>query len=851
MGRLENVWGDQVLRYRWPIIVATLLLVAFAASGARNLGFTTSYRVFFSKENPQLLAFESLEAAYAKNDNVMFVLTPRDGDVFTRHTLAAVEWLTQRAWQVPYSTRVDSLSNFQHTEAEGDDLVVRDLVQGAEGYTDEQLQRLRAIALAEPVLVNRIVSSAAHVTAVNVTIQLPGKHETREVPEVVAYARKLADEMRTAYPNLEVRLTGMVMMNNAFSEASKGDMKSLVPLSFLLMIVMMGVLMRDAQGRWGVSLRFLRVWGLFYGVAFVLLSGVLYLAHDSLPMLATLAAGELVASLLEMAAGIAAVITVLGLFTRYFPATAGIFWVIVLSIISAMGLAGHIGYPITPPSASAPTIILTVAIANGVHVLVTLFHEMRAGHGKLDAIRESLRLNLVPIFLTSLTTAIGFLSMNFSEVPPFRQLGNMVAMGVVVSFVLAVTFLPALISLLPVRVRVGVEEDNHIMARFAEFVVRNRRRLLWGMATGILMLIAFIPRNELNDIFVNYFDESVQFRQDADYTTDNLTGIYVIDYSLESGQSGGISEPAFLADVKAFSDWYRKQPETMHVNTITDIMARLNRNMHGDDPAWYRLPEERDLAAQYLLLYEMSLPYGLDLNNQINVDKSATRLTVSLHTLSTNDMLALKTRAETWLAANTQHIREAEGSGPSVMFAYIGSRNIVSMLEGTTLALIGISLILVVALRSVKIGLISMIPNLVPAAMGFGLWGLLVGEVGLALSVVTSMTLGIVVDDTVHFISKYLRARREKGLSSPDAVRYAFNTVGRALVVTSIVLVVGFTILALSTFKLNASMGLLTAIVITFALAADFLFLPALLMKFDGENDEQTRTDSLTDPAAA
>jgi predicted RND superfamily exporter protein len=167
------------------------------------------------------------------------------------------------------------------------------------------------------------------------------------------------------------------------------------------------------------------------------------------------------------------------------------------------------------------------------------------------------------------------------------------------------------------------------------------------------------------------------------------------------------------------------------------------------------------------------------------------------------------------------------------MFANIGSRNIKSMLLGTTIALVMISMILIFAFRSIKIGLISLLPNLVPAALGFGLWGLFVGEVGLALSVVTGMTLGIVVDDTVHFLSKYLRARREGGLNSADAVVYAFSTVGRALVITSFVLIAGFLVLALSSFELNSGMGLLTAIVIAFALLADFLLLPPLLMKFE------------------
>jgi hypothetical protein len=167
------------------------------------------------------------------------------------------------------------------------------------------------------------------------------------------------------------------------------------------------------------------------------------------------------------------------------------------------------------------------------------------------------------------------------------------------------------------------------------------------------------------------------------------------------------------------------------------------------------------------------------------------------------------------------------------MFSHIGERNIRSMLTGTALALVLISGILAVALRSVKIGLISLIPNLVPALTAFGLWGFIVGQVGLAVSVVTAMSLGIVVDDTVHFLSKYLRARREQGKSAEDAVRYSFHTVGTALWSTSLILVAGFYILTFSGFTLNADMGLLTAIVIAIALVVDFLFLPPLLMKLD------------------
>jgi predicted RND superfamily exporter protein len=738
-----------------------------AASGGRLLNFTTSYRVFFSEDNPQLLAFEALENTYVRNDNVLIVFEPKDGNVFSKEVLSLVEDITEKAWQIPYSNRVDSITNFQYTEAKEDDLTVRDLVTGAKKLSAQELRKVREIAMDEPLLVHRLISDRGHVTAINVTVQLPRINEMVETPEVVTYVRNLADEIREIHPDVNVYLTGMIMMNNSFSESSKSDMSSIVPISFGIMLFLLALLVGGFTGTFATLL------------------------------------------------------------------------VIMFSILSAMGLGAYFEMPLSPPSASAPTIILTVAIANCVHILVTFIHNMKHGMLKNDALLESLRLNLQPVFLASVTTALGFITMNFSDVPPFRHLGNFVAIGVLVSFVLSVSLLPALISLLPVNIKEEKENDNKLMAKFSEFVIAKKNLIFWGMAGLIILLVTALPRNELNDVFVHYFDESVSFRTDSDFTTDNLTGLYNIEYSLTASETGGISEPEFLNEIEAFANWYRKQSETMHVNIYTDIMKRLNKNMHADDESFYKIPDERNLAAQYLLLYEMSLPYGLDLNNQINIDKSATRMTATLKTISSNNLIELEERAQEWLAKNTTHIVRADGSGTSLMFANIGKRNIVSMLFGTTVALILISMVLIFALRSFKIGLVSLVPNLVPAAMGFGLWGLTVGEIGLSLSIVTSMSLGIVVDDTVHFLSKYLRARREKGLNSEDAVRYAFKTVGRALLVTSIILVTGFLILSTSSFELNSGMGLLTAVVISFALFADFLFLPAVLMKIEGKTDEE------------
>lgn len=241
--------------------------------------------------------------------------------------------------------------------------------------------------------------------------------------------------------------------------------------------------------------------------------------------------------------------------------------------------------------------------------------------------------------------------------------------------------------------------------------MHRHRLLLWISAPVVIVLALWIPRNELNDQFVNYFDKSMAFRTDTDFAMNHLSGIYGIEYSLGAADSGGISDPDYLAMLQAFTEWYRAQPGVVHVNTLSDTMKRLNKSLHGDAEDWYRLPDERQLAAQYLLLYEMSLPYGLDLNNQITIDKAATRFIATMENVTARELREMAARSEAWLRDHAPASMFTHGTSPTVMFAHISERNIKSMLRGTTIALILISGLLIIALRSLKYGVISLLPN--------------------------------------------------------------------------------------------------------------------------------------------
>ncbi|ELA8168219.1 MMPL family transporter [Vibrio parahaemolyticus] len=752
--------GKIPTKYSLLVLLATIFLIIVATIGGKNLYFRGDYDIFFDGTNKQLLAFDEIQTTFAKTDNLAIVIAPEDGDIFTPQTLSLIQKITVDAWQVPYSSRVDSIANYQHTEAFDDDLLVEDLLYSEYELTPERISKVKSIALSEPVLKSALVSEKGDVTVVNITVQLPEMDKTAEVEEVVSSINAMIDRYQRAYPDVTFHKAGIIAMNHAFMTAAQDDSSTLVPTMLVVILVFLTIMLRSI-----------------------------------LSVIATLI-------------------------------------VIIGSVMATMGISGWVGMFLSTATVNIPTLIMTLAVADCVHVIATMRQSMKNGFTKVQSIERSIALNFVPILITSVTTAIGFLMMNMSDSPVLRDFGNLSALGVMVACFLSVTLLPALLKLLPIHVKMETSQDQkHVMDHLGDFVVSQRRALLPLSVVVIVVCASLIPLNKVNDESVEYFGQRNEFRQAADFMEERISGMTNISIAIKTNESQGIAAPDFLNTIGEFSSWLRDQPETDHVATLADVYKRLNKNMHGDDEAYYSLPQARELAAQYLLLYEMSLPYGLDLNNQINVDKSSIKMVLTVANLGSVELVDLENRIYQWFAEHAPQY-QVVASSPSLMFAHIGETNMASMLSTLPITLVLISALLIFALRSVRLGLISLMPNIAPAVIGFGLWALISGEINLGLSVVVTLTLGIVVDDAVHFLSKYQRARRE-GQIAEQAVRYAFHTVGRALWITTVVLVAGFSVLAMSSFRLNADMGQLSAIVIFIALVVDFLFLPTLLMLFD------------------
>lgn len=758
-------------RHRFLLALFSLLLTVGLGVGLKDSRIRADYKIFFEKDNPFLLANEYIEDSFTDTENIAFIIDPKEGSVFEPRTLEAIETITEDGWTMPYSSRVDSITNFQHTRAEGDQLIVEPLFEDAAALSQEELERRRKAALNEPLLVNNLLADDGHATMVSIRVVLPEKAEDKaaRTREIVDRARELRDQYEQAYPFLNILVFGQVTINNSFNELSVHDSTVLTPIMFAILfgaLVLLFVLIGARPG------------------------------------------SALAASFSTML-------------------------VIGLSTIGAMGAAGWMGISLNPATAMAPTIILTIAVADCVHVLFAYLHNRRLGETRERAVFESLDINLQPVFLTSLTTAIGFLALNFSDTPPMQDLGTLTAIGVTLALLLSLALLPALASVMPANLRERGDPESSAMEKLADFIIARHKLFFWGALAVTFLALTGIPRNKLNDSPQTYFDKTIEFRRAADFYEENLSGFDRISYALESGESYGINDPAFLHKVERFVTWLEEQPGVAHVDSYTYVIKRLNRNMHADDPDWHRIPDDRELAAQYLLLYELSLPQGLDLNTMIDTDKSALRINIRLRGKVPHEVIAAEKRFSDWLATNLPDLEATPGSSVSLMFAHMGQRNIDSMFTGNAVAIILITIVLAFALRSLKLGLLSVLPNAIPALVTIGLWGYFHGQVNLAVALIFVVTLGIVVDDTVHFLSKYLRARRKQQLPPEAAIRYAFKTVGNALVITSIVLSAGFMVLAQSHFQVNAIMGLLVAITIVVALTFDFLFLPGLLLRLD------------------
>lgn len=522
-----------------------------------------------------------------------------------------------------------------------------------------------------------------------------------------------------------------------------------------------------------------------------------------------------------------------------------VFAVVVSLIISmcaavgALGFAALIGIIFSPLAINALMISITVSMAHCIHIFTQFFHEFKT-KPKMEALAASLKINFFAVSMTSITTMIGFLSLNTNDLPPAVALGNTAAIGTALAWLFSFTMLPFLVWIMPFKAR--ADRDSlleKVMGAFAELLIRYKNFVLVSMVALCVLMTYLSFSNQLNDYLAETLHKPHKFRTATDAIDQHFGSMYITNYDLKAKDEGGIADPEYLKEMDRMARFLRTLPDVSNVYAFSDTIKRLNKSMHDDDPAYYRIPDDRELIAQYILLYEMSVPYGLDLSNQITADKSKSLMVVSSPSMDTQTTIKLDKTINNWIEQNLPDYMKTTGISLSAIWSYLTEDSLTNSLKGAVVALTIISGLILMMLRSVRYGLVSLVPNLLPAAFGFGVWFIYSGHVGLALTCVLILTIGIVVDDTVHFLVKYKNALKEHKGDAELAVRSTFKQVGPALLITTLVLGGGFSVLCLSQTIINSALGLVTAVILFAAFILDVLLLPVLLMILDRNRKQE------------
>lgn len=755
--------AEMLVKHRFAAFIFSLSMIFVMSAGIKNMKFSADYRIFFSQSDPYFQAFEELERKYTSSVSVVLVVASHDGDIYTQQNLKAIKWLTERGWKVPLSTRVDSLSNFQHTYSVGDELVVQDLLPSSMELSEANIEKIRDFAQSESSVVNRLVSKDGKAASIIVTITLPKDRDPtlsfQDVIEGPGGVNEIVASFKDLYPAIDIKITGIVGNNYAFKQVAMKDMVVLMPVLVLVIIALIGILTKSIFN------------------------------------------------------------TVITLVIMSF------------SVVATIGSVSHFGLLINNISGIAPMIIMTLAIAECVHLLCYYSERLREGFSQVEAMTKSLENNLIAIFLTSFTTTVGFLGMNTSDSPPYVELGNISALGITLAYILCHVMLPQLAIWFSkpagVSERVKPAQFNRAVVNF---VLKNYKPVFYWTLLISLLFSGFAFLNVLNDDNIGYFKKGVDIRDATDFAEAEGFPIGVLEYSLESGREGGINDVNYLQKVDRFVEWLRTQPEVTNVHSYVHILKTINKSMNENRNEEFKIPQSNELASQYSLLYEMSLPMGMDINNFVDTKKSSLRIVAQVPMMKAKKNIALDERIQDWLKSNYPEIHYVSSS-PMLMFAHVGQRNIDSMILGTVTSTAIICLCMIIGLGSIRIGMMALLPNIFPSTIMLGLWGLFVGEVNLGVAIVFTVTTGIIVDDTIHLFAKYAEGIR-KGMTTEDAIRYSFDHVGKGVVVTTAVLCSGFAVLMFSNFMINVTLGVMVSLTIAIALMFDVIFMPSVLMMF-------------------
>lgn len=537
---------------------------------------------------------------------------------------------------------------------------------------------------------------------------------------------------------------------------------------------------------------------------------------------------------------IVVMIAVLYLSFRSVVATVVPWLVIAVGLLSVLEIQYYIGIPHTTiDSAALPSTLIIIGIGLSVHVLLEYFHfAIAEGAGK-QAAAQAIRAIWLPAFFTAVTTSAGFLALSTARLLPIREFSVLGAIGPLLLFLFALTSLPATLSYmtnLPANTKHVLQNGflTHLTSKIPDFVRQQRIRILAIGALFVLFSIWNLPNIRVDTNYITLFKEDNPARQDIIYFDDTFRGMMTLDIVLDSGAAEGVKNPTFLEDVASIQAWLEQRPNLGPINSLTDFLKEINQALNGDNKELYQLPDSREAAAQFLLLYDSAGP-NEDLSDIKDFENRLTRLVIPVVNMPASEMQQELDTITAYMESNYPHL-DPMLTGTMALLTAQQIYTAESMVESFLIALTVIVFFFIVLFRSVKYGLLSVVPSVVPillAASVASSMGVLFDQ---SAVLVFAMTMGLAVDDAIHVMSRYLVYKRD-GASTHHSLKHAMGESGRAVLFSSMVLVFGFSVLTLGSFTTVVNVGLFGSVIMFLALLGDLIFLPAILYVVDGADE--------------
>ncbi len=504
--------------------------------------------------------------------------------------------------------------------------------------------------------------------------------------------------------------------------------------------------------------------------------------------------------------------------------------VVIFTFLIVLSVQVLLGYRMNNFTANMPVFVVAIGIADAMHLFWIYMIGRKKGMDNLKAIHYSVHKNFLPVLLTSITTAVGFASLGISAVIPIKTLGIATANAALLAFVLTILFVPAVLAILNMKIAPHPEtkeEARHPIARrYSRFVMTHDLKIIIGSILFFIMIGAGILHVKVDSNTVRYFDESVPFRETVDFMQENISGPMSYEIIVDSKIKDGIKEPEFMKTVERFYDEFATTyPAMRHISSLSDVVKKFNEVMNGSKT----IPDDKNLIAQYLLLYSLSLPQGMEINDKMDVDEQLFRVSAAMNVVDTSLDLEMIEWVESWWKATPY---SAKVNGQTVMFAHMQNDVTATLINSILLAISAVSIMMLFIFRNIRMIPLFIIPNVLPIVLVVGVMGWLGITIDIGVAISGAIIIGVAVDDTIHFLVKYREARR-RGENLEDSLTYVMQYAGSAIIFTTIILSSAFMIFVFSNFLPNVNFGFVTAVALIIAVLVDLLMLPAVLSYFD------------------